>query len=130
KSRTDIQWTQYFASTMKVAGTVWRIAPSIALFQIGNAILGAILPLATTYLAALTTTALAEAFAGDDQAGQRAIHFLLATAGLGLVSLIWRSIDQYINQLNRYRLDAIITDQMHDRFLNLAFWRYDDKDNI
>ncbi len=130
KQPSNGSWRQYVRSLIGVSKTVWQVAPTIALFQIGNALIGSVLPLITTYLAALTTTALAEAYAGDAEAGQRALYLLVFTAALSIVTMVWRSVDQYINQINRYKLDAIITDQMHDRFLSLEFWRYDDKENI
>lgn len=81
----------------------------------------------TTYFAALTTTALAEAYGGDESAGGRAITFVVVTALLGVALTAWNSVEQYINQFVRYKIDAAISDQMYEQFLSLEFWRYDDK---
>src|SRR5690606_5633755 len=81
----------------------------------------------TAYFAALTTTALAEAYAGDKDAGERAIVYVLITAGLGIVFTVWNSVNQYVQQLMRYKVEAAMSDQMYEHFLLLDFWRYDDK---
>ncbi len=60
-----------------------------------------------------------------------AITFVIVTAGAS-VSLLtgWRSLEQYVQRLMRYALEAKVSDIMYERFLSLEFWRYDDKDTI
>lgn len=95
--------------------------------QVVGAVISAVLPIATTYFAALTTTALAEAYIGDPLAGQRAITFVIITSLLAVAMTTWTTVEQYITQLMRYKVEAAISDRMYEHFLSLDFWRYDDK---
>ena len=110
-----------------VARLSFRTAPGAVLFKLGGAVFDAVLPFATTYFAALTTTALAAAYAGDEAASHQVILYVLITASLGLFMTVWRSIDQYIQAQMRYVVEAKVTDQMYQHFLELDFWHYDDK---
>jgi ATP-binding cassette subfamily B protein/ATP-binding cassette subfamily C protein len=111
-----------------VASLSFRAAPGAVLFKLGGAIFDAVLPFITTYFAALTTTALAAAYAGDEKASHQVITYVLITAGLGLFMTIWRSIDQYIQAQMRFVVEARVSDRMYEHFLALDFWHYDDKD--
>lgn len=121
---------QYFVAARDIAGLTWQTTPGTIILQIAGAIITAVLPIVTTYYAALTTTALGEAFAGDPTAGGRAITYVIITAVLGLLLTGWRSLEQYVQRLMRYALEAKVSDIMYERFLSLEFWRYDDKDTI
>jgi ATP-binding cassette subfamily B protein/ATP-binding cassette subfamily C protein len=112
---------------VRVAKTTYRASPLAVYMKLTGAIISAVLPLATTYFAAQTTTALAAAYAGDHSAGERALMFVVLTAVLGVAQTAWTVFEQYINQLVRYKIDAAISDQMYEQFLGLDFWRYDDK---
>ena len=114
----------------EIAALTWQATPwSIVLLLLG-AVISAVLPIVTTYFAALTTTALGEVIAGDETAGGRALTFVIVTAALGLALTGWRSLEQYVQRLMRYTLEARVSDIMYERFLSLEFWRYDDKDTI
>ena len=39
----------------------------------------------------------------------------------------WTTLQSYVTQLLRYRVEAAMTDRMYEHFLGLDFWRYDDK---
>jgi len=121
---------QYLRAAKDIAKLTWETTPGTIILQIAGAIITAVLPIVTTYFAALTTTALGEAFAGDPTAGGRAITFVIVTAALGLLLTAWRSLEQYVQRLMRYSLEAKVSDIMYERFLSLEFWRYDDKDTI
>jgi ATP-binding cassette subfamily B protein/ATP-binding cassette subfamily C protein len=121
---------QYLRAAKEIAQLTWQTTPGTIVLQIAGAIITAVLPIVTTYFAALTTTALGEAFAGDPTAGGRAITFVIITAALGLLLTGWRSLEQYVQRLMRYALEAKVSDIMYERFLSLEFWRYDDKDTI
>lgn len=110
-----------------VASLSFRTAPGAVLFKLGGAILDAVLPLVIVYFAALTTTALAEAYNGDKTAGERVITYVIITAILGLVLTLWRTVDQYIQAKMRYVVEAKVSDRMYEHFLGLDFWHYDDK---
>ena len=116
-----------FLAVLKVAKIAYQAAPLSVSVKIIDIFVSAVLPLVTTYFAALTTTALADAYAGDKSAGMRAIMYVIVTALLGVAMVGWSSLDQYINKLVRYKIDASINDQMYEHFLGLEFWRYDDK---
>ncbi len=119
---------EYLAAVVAVAKMSFRTAPLAVSFKLVGAIIDASLPIAVTYFAALTTTQLAAAYSGDESAGQTALLFVIITAILGLATTVWHSIDQYVQQLMRYKVEAKVSDVMYERFLSLEFWRYDDKD--
>ncbi len=119
--------SQYIVAVAQIAKLTYQAAPMAIVAKLLGSIITAVLPIVTTYFAALTTTALAQAYAGDSTAGGRAIEFVLITAGLGIVMIAWNSLEQYINELTRYKVEAAMNDRMYERFLSLEFWRYDDK---
>lgn len=111
----------------RVVSIAFKASPLSFFMRLFGAIITAGLPIITTYYAALTTTALADAYAGNEAAGQQAIIYVLITAALGVVMAAWSSLEQYINNFVRYKVDAAISDQMYEHFLSLEFWRYEDK---
>lgn len=119
---------QYFHAIFKVAAVTYKAAPLAVIVQLIGAIITAVLPIITTFFAAQATTALAEAYAGTAGSGDRAIMYVVVTALLGIVMVAWRSVEQYVSQSMRYRVEAAISDHMYEHFLSLDFWRYDDKD--
>lgn len=128
-SKDDRKFTtrQKVAGIAKVAAITYKASPLAVFVKIAGTIITSVLPIVTTYFAALTTTALASAYAGDPQAGSQAITYVLITAVLGVVLTAWSSVEQYVNQFVRYKIDAAISDQLYEHFLELDFWRYDDK---
>jgi len=111
----------------RVAKLTFKAAPLAVIIKLIGSLVSAILPIVTTYFAALTTTELAKAYAGAPGAGEQAIVYVLVTAGLGVAMTGWSSFEQYINELTRYRVEAAMNDRMFEHFLSLDFWRYDDK---
>ena len=111
----------------RVAAITYKASPLAVFVKLAGTLITSILPIVTTYFAALTTTALASAYAGDEQAGAQAITYVIITAALGVMLTAWGSLEQYINQFVRYKIDAAIGDQLYEQFLALDFWRYDDK---
>jgi ATP-binding cassette subfamily B protein len=118
---------EYAVAVIGVAKITFQAAPSAVLMQFAGAIITAVLPIITTYFAAQTTTALAQAYAGSQTAGGQAIEYVIITAALGLLMTAWGSISSYVNQLIRYKVEAAMSDRMYAHFLELDFWRYDDK---
>lgn len=118
---------EYLSSIFEVARLSWRTAPLAVSFKLIGAIIDAVLPIAVTYFAAQATTQLANAYNGDSTAGQLAIYYVIAAAVTGLAATAWRSIDQYVQQFMRYKVEAQVSDMMYEHFLALEFWRYDDK---
>jgi ATP-binding cassette subfamily B protein/ATP-binding cassette subfamily C protein len=127
KPKKKLTRRQYAKAIFEVAKITFKAAPSMVVAQLAGAVIGAVLPIVTTFFAALTTTALAEAYSGDPTAGERAIVFVIVTAVLGMAMTAWSTLEQYITQMMRYRVEAAITDRMYEHFLSLDFWRYDDK---
>ncbi len=119
---------EYVQAIIAVAKLSIQTSPVAVSFKLFGALVDAILPIAITFFAASTTTALAAAYNGDSAAGQKAITYVIIAAALGLVATAWRSIDQYVQQLMRYRVEAAVSDRMYNHFLSLEFWRYDDKE--
>lgn len=128
KKEKKLTKKQYFVAVAQVGKITYQAAPLMVVMQLIGAVVSAILPLVTTYFAALTTTALANAYAGDANAGQQAIEFVIITSILGVAMTAWRSIEQYMTQMMRYKIEAGISDRMYEHFLSLDFWRYDDKE--
>ncbi len=119
---------QYLFAVGQVAKETYQAAPLPSIVQLVGAIITAVLPIITTYFAALTTTALADAYVGKPGAGEQAILYVIITALLGVVLTGWNSFEQYLSQMMRYKVEAAMSDRMYDHFLSLDFWRYDDKD--
>lgn len=115
------------AALFQVGKITYKAAPLMVIVQLAGSIIAAVLPIVTTFFAALTTTALADAYAGDQSAGPRAMEYVIITAVLGISLVAWNSVSSYVEQLMRYRVAAAMSDQMYEHFLSLDFWRYDDK---
>lgn len=130
KVNSDVKLTKqdYLVAILQVGKITFKAAPFAVILQLMGSIINAVLPIVTTFFAALTTTALAEAYAGDATAGARAMEYVFITAALGLIATAWDSLSSYVTQLMRYKVEAVMTDKMYDHFLQLDFWRYDDKD--
>ena len=121
---------QLIRALYSVAKTSLRIAPGMSVLQITGSAISAGLPIATTYLAALTTTALAEAYAGDRAAGSRVVWLVAAAALSGVLMAAWGIFERYASELMRFRIQTAMSDVMYERFCAIEFWRYDDKDTI
>jgi ATP-binding cassette subfamily B protein len=118
---------QKVAGIARVAAITYKASPLAVFVKITGTLITSILPIVTTYFAALTTTELARAYAGDEAAGSQALFYVVITAILGVVLTAWNSLEQYVNQFVKYKIDAAISDQLYEQFLALDFWRYDDK---
>lgn len=118
---------EYAVAMLRVAQTTYRAAPLAIIVQVAGSVITAVLPIVTTYFAARTTTALAEAYAGNDAAGEQVLVYVAITALLGVVMTAWQSLENYVSQLMRYRVEAAMTDRMYEHFHEIDFWRYDDK---
>ncbi len=121
---------QRIRAALTVAKLAAQTAPVAVVVELVNAIINAVLPIATTFFAAATTTALAEAFSGDATAGKRVVFYVIVTAVLGVVTATWSTISNYTNQMVRFKIESTISDRMYEHFLRLDFWRYDDKATI
>ncbi len=129
-AKKKLSTRQYLSAIAKVGATSFRIAPSAGVIRLADSIMQAALPIATTYYAALTTTALTEAYSGDSIAGDRALLYVIITAALGLVLLVWNSVSSYVSQKTRYIIGAAIDDRMIEHFCSLPFPLYDDKEMV
>lgn len=127
---TKLPFRQRVRAAMNVAKLAAQTAPVAVVIELINALINAILPIATTFFAAETTTALAEAFNGDTTAGGRVVYYVIITAILGIVTATWSTVSDYTNQMVRYKIESTISDRMYEHFLRLDFWRYDDKATI
>lgn len=120
----------YARAVGQVLKVSFKASPAAVVMKVLGSLISATLPLVTTYFAALTTTALAAGYAGDPDAGPRAVLYVVVTAALGLFWGAFSSVDRYIQQLMSFRVGAIVGDMMYERFLALDFWRYDDKETV
>lgn len=129
-AKKRLTYKQYFRSIGRVAATSFKIAPSAAVVRIVDSIVQAVLPIATTYFAAKTTSALADAYGGKASSTNEIFVYLAATAGISVAMLTWSSISAYITQMTRYKIEAAVEDAMLIQFTSLPFQLYDDKDVI
>lgn len=113
----------------EVALIMWRVSPGAVIVQVCGVAIDALLPLGATYFAALSTTELAEVYAGRGDT-QQLLFYVVATVVLGIVSTFWSTVQSYVEQLTRYRLEAAVSDEMFARLHALDFWRYDDPETI
>lgn len=130
KKKTKLSTWQYLKAIAAVSRESFSIAPSAGVVRVVDSIIQAALPIATTFFAALTTTALAEAYAGDESAGDRVMLYVLATAAIGILTLLWNSVSSYVDQKTRYVIEAAVEDRMMNHFAALPFALYDDKDVV
>ncbi|MGB4762772.1 MAG: ABC transporter ATP-binding protein, partial [Candidatus Saccharimonas sp.] len=128
KQARKLTTREYIVAIARVAQTTYRAAPLAIIVQVAGSILTAVLPIITTYFAARTTTALAEAYAGNESATEEVLVLVGITAVLGVVMTAWKSLENYIGQLMRYRVEAAMSDRMYEHFHEIDFWRYDDKE--
>lgn len=129
KSRQISTVRSVMAVFWRVVAMVWRTSPWAITAQVVGVLLSALLPLATTYFAALSTTALAEVYAGHGEARQLLIY-VVTTVVLGVMSSFWGVVQAYVEQLLRYRVESAVIDEMLARLHSLDFWRYDDPATI
>lgn len=127
KEKDKLSTWRRISGLFEVAKIAYKASPSHILIKIAGSIIDAVLPLITVYYAALTTTALTEAYSGSQSAGGRAVTFVIITALLGVLTLAWNSISGYIDQITRYKISVAVNDRLYQHFLNLEFWQYDDK---
>lgn len=127
KQERKLTTREYIVAIARVAQATYRAAPLAIVVQVAGSIITAVLPIVTTYFAARTTTALAEAYAGNKAAGEEVLVFVAITAVLGVVMTAWQGLESYVTQLMRYRVEAAMTDRMYEHFHEIDFWRYDDK---
>ena len=128
KSKAKLSIKQRIKAMANVGSTAFRASPSAVIIKLFGAVVVALLPIVTAYYAALTTTALAEGYSGNQQAGNQAITYVLITAGLGVLLTVWSSIERYINSLTNYKIEAAVTDRLYEHFASIDYWRYDEKE--
>ncbi|HVX24359.1 MAG TPA: ABC transporter ATP-binding protein [Candidatus Saccharimonadales bacterium] len=110
-----------------VAVLSFQTAPGAVVFKLLGSVINALLPIATTYFAARTTTALAAAYNGQTNAKSQVILYVILTAVFGLIMTAWSSLDNYVQAKMRYVVETRVSNRMFEHFLSLEFWRYDDK---
>ncbi len=119
---------QQLRAIAAVAAMTFKTAPGAVIFKLLGSVINALLPIAATYFAALTTTLLASAYSGNQAARSQVIFYVLITAALGLIMTAWSSLDNYVQVRMRYVVETRVSYRMFEHFLSLDFWRYDDKD--
>lgn len=127
KKMTTMQYVRTLARVGKVA---FRLAPAAGLVKLFDSVIQASMPILTTYFAALTTTALADAYAGDSGAGEWVFVYVIITSIISVAMLLWGSVSNYISQKTRYHVEATVEDDMMKQFSSLPYEMYDDKTTI
>lgn len=128
KKKEKLTAKQRVAALVRVGKISYQAAPSVLYVRIVSAILDSSLPILTTFFAAQTTTELARAYNGEAGAGQAAITYVILTALMGVITVAWSTVERYISRAARYKLEAVVNDQLIGHFLSLEYWRYDDKE--
>lgn len=127
-SKKKLTKRQRLVAIIDVAKMVVKSSPLYLVIKVIEMIGASIMPLATTYFAASTTTALAEAYNGDETAGKRAIIYMFATAFSGLVMATWNISQSYFKQKSQYKINTQVEQRLYEKFLSLDFRYYDDKE--
>lgn len=128
QNEKKLTFKERLLSLLRIAKISYQTAPSVLYVRIISAVLDSVLPIATTFFAAQTTTELARAYNGDSGAGEMAIVYVVITAALGIVTTIWSSVTRYISRMAQFKLRAAVDDRLTLHFLQLDFWRYDKKE--
>lgn len=118
---------EFLAALWNVIKLSVSISKSSVFFKVFNAVLNSVMPLLTAFFAAQTTTNLAAAFTGTSGAREKVLFFVIATALLGLATAGLASLSSYIDQIVRFKIESKISDMLYEHFVQLDFWRYDDK---
>ena len=118
---------EQFKAILGVASLTFKTAPGAVLFKLLGSVINALLPIATTYYAARTTTALAAAYGGAPGARHQVLLYVVLTALIGFIMIVWSSLDQYVQTKMRYVVETKVSNHLFEHFLSLDFWRYDDK---
>ena len=121
---------QAIKALAQVARQVYKAAPLAVVVKLIDAVIDAVLPLLTAYLVAQATTALLDAYNGVSGAGDRAIELVIATYIIGLAGLVWSTISRYISEYAQMRITNMMADKLIDKFTNLEFSQYDNKDIV
>lgn len=124
----NLPLSAYLPSLWRVARIVFSLSKTAIIFKVIGALLSATLPIATAYLAGRTTTALAEIVTGSETAKNEALLFVAATTGVSLVWAAWGSVNRYVGHLVSKKIENTVEDLLLNKFLELDFWRYDDKE--
>ena len=104
-----------------------KLAPSLAIMQLIDSVVQATLPIITTYFAALTTTSLTAAYAGDANAASHAMTYVVLTSLFGIASVAWSTASSFISTKARYKIGVAVDNEMMQQFTSLSFASYDDK---
>lgn len=116
-----IKTLEYIRNIAGIARFSFRTAPGAVIFKLSGIVVSSLLPIAITYFAAQTINQLTAAYSGAPGAGRQALIYVIVTAALGLVTTIWGSIDNYIQQFMRYKVESRVSDIMYEQFLSLDF---------
>lgn len=77
QEKNKLSYKQRLAGLWGVAKTTYHASPLAIFVKLAGAFVTSLLPLITTYFAALTTTELAAAYAGTPGAGAKAIEYVM-----------------------------------------------------
>lgn len=128
--KRKIKIGQYITAIAKVSKRSFAIAPGAAAAKLADSIIQAVFPIVTVYFAAKTTTSLADAYAGVAGAANEALTYVVVTIALGIITTLWGTVSNYIDQKTSYKIEAFIEDEMMLKFSQLPFALYDDKETV
>ena len=130
KEEDQMSTRDVLSALWSVLKIIFRISPSTVIVKLVKSIIDAILPLLVAFLAASVITDITKAVSGDEVAKSMAVIFVILTALVTLLSSALNSVSNYIEEIMRFKVESKVTDMLFDRFVNLDFWRYEDKETI
>ena len=130
KEEDQMSTRDVLSALWSVLKIIFRISPSTVIVKLVKSIIDAILPLLVAFLAASVITDITKAVSGDEVAKSMAVIFVIITALVTLLSSAINSVSNYIEEIMRFKVESKVTDMLFDRFVNLDFWRYEDKETI
>lgn len=122
-----LAFKEYLTAVGRVLKISFSIAPSAIFVKLLGGVLDSILPIITAYLAGRTITEITAAFGGSEESRSLALLFVGLTAFFGLLSALQSTYSNYLDQVLRFKVEAKISDMLYERFIQLDFWRYEDK---
>ena len=130
KKEDQMSTRDVLSALLSVLKIIFKISPSTVMVKLIKSIVDAVLPLLVAFLAASVITNITKAASGDEVAKSTAILFVVLTAFVTLLSSALNSVSSFIDEIMRFKVESKVTDMLFERFVNLDFWRYEDKETI
>lgn len=108
--------------------TSYRLSPTIVWLKGIDTLVSSTLPVATVYLASITTNELVNVYAGVPGARDAVLGYVGLTAVIALVEQGWMRMSDYIRFKTNDRIESEVNLEIYHKYLSLDYWRYEDKE--